>query len=59
MEFPAQLTAKASWYSNTSMSDSFKPVLSRILGVAYAGLDTNRNLSHDKPHLPPYWDSFF
>ena len=37
-ELLQELTAKASWYSNTSISDSFKPVLSRILEMAYEGL---------------------
>lgn len=33
------LTAKASWYSKTSMSDIFNPDRSKTLGVAYAGLN--------------------
>ena len=32
------LTAKASWYSKTSMSAIVSPALSRIRGVAKAGL---------------------
>jgi len=35
------LTAKASWYSNTSMSSMVKPDFSSTLGVAKAGLKTN------------------
>ena len=34
-----QLTANASWYSNTSISFSVIPFLSSSRGVAYAGLD--------------------
>ena len=32
--FTDNLTANASWYSKTSMSDSFRPALSNNFGVA-------------------------
>lgn len=36
------LTAKASWYSKTSMSETVNPTRSKSLGVAYAGLVEGR-----------------
>lgn len=38
-----KLTAKASWYSKTLMSDMVRPACSRTLGVAYVGLEINTN----------------